>query len=84
METAPEISQLITSLGLEKRCLYSDPSAEAKYIIRDGKPVPLPGSAPGFFATKLFSFKAKLRLMIEPLIGRAPEVACSRLVVPIK
>ena len=72
METAPEIGELITGLQLDERRLYSDPAAEAKYIIRNGEPVLLPSSPPGFFATKLFSPKAKLRLMIEPFIGRAP------------
>ena len=73
METAPEIGQLIADLDLESRRLYSDPAAEAKYIIRGGEPIALASSPTGFFASKLFSFAAKLRLLREPFIGRAPE-----------
>ena len=73
METAPEIGQLVSDLGIEKNRLYSDPAAEEKFILRGGKPVPLPTSPPAFFATKLFSLQAKLRLFMEPFIRRGPE-----------
>ncbi len=73
METAPEIGQLILDLGIEDHRIYSDPAAEDKFILRDGKPVPLPTSVGAFLTTKLFSFRAKLRLFLEPFIRRGSK-----------
>ena len=73
LETSPQIGALIRGLGLESRRLYSDPRAEKRYIVRGGKPVSLPGSPLGFLSTPLFSPAAKLRLLAEPFIRRAPE-----------
>jgi len=73
LETSPKISSLIRDLGLESRRLYSDPGAENRYLVRGGKPVLLPGSPVAFFGTKLFSAGAKLQLLKEPFIRRAPE-----------
>lgn len=75
LETTPLIAELIDALGLQKRMLHSDPAAEARYIVRDGKPVAMPGGGFGLVATKLFSIPAKLRLLREPFIGRSnPDV----------
>ena len=73
LETSPLIGSLIRDLGLESRRLYSDPAADNRYIVRGGKPVLLPGSPLGFMFTPLFSPLAKLRLLAEPFIRRAPE-----------
>lgn len=70
METSPVIGELISDLGLEKRKLISNPEADKKFIIKGGKPVEVPGSPPAFFASPFFSWKAKLRLMREPFVGR--------------
>ncbi len=72
METSPEIGDLIADLGIENQRIYSDPAAEEKFILRGGKPVPLPTSPPAFLATKLFSLPAKLRLCLEPFIRKSP------------
>ena len=72
LETSPKIGELVADLGLEKRRWYSDPEAESRYILRGGEPIEMATSPPGFFASPLFSWKAKLRLMAEPFIGRAP------------
>jgi protoporphyrinogen oxidase len=40
--------------------------------VRGGVPLPLPSSAAGFLGTRLFSARAKLRLLAELWIGRAP------------
>ena len=75
MDTAPEIAQLIGDLDLESRAMASDPRAEAKYIIRGGEPIALPSSPPGFFTSRLFSWRAKLNLVREPMISPAPAEA---------
>jgi len=73
LETSSKIGLLIRDLGLEGRRLYSEPAAENRYLVRGGKPVLLPSSPLAFFGTKLFSSGAKLRLLKEPFIRRAPE-----------
>jgi len=72
LETSPKISALVCDLGLEGRRLDSDPRAEKRYLVRGGKLMDLPASARAFLATPLFSTKAKLRLLAEPFIPRAP------------
>ncbi len=72
LETSPKITSLIRDLGLEDRRLYSDPGAENRYLVRGGQPVLLPGSPLAFFRTKLFSGNAKLHLLKEPFVRRAP------------
>jgi len=72
LETSPKIVSLIRDLGLEPRRLYSDPNAENRYLVRNGKPVCLPMSPIKFFGTPLFSAGAKLRLLREPFLRRAP------------
>ncbi len=72
LETSPKIRALIADLGLESRRLRSDPAAENRYLVRGGRPVCLPASPLKFFGTELFSLSAKLRLLREPFIPRAP------------
>ena len=74
LETAPEIGMLVRDLGLESRRMYTATAAEKRYLVRDRKLIALPGSPLGFFGTSLFSAGAKLRLLREPFIARAPEV----------
>ncbi|MBL9136641.1 MAG: protoporphyrinogen oxidase [Verrucomicrobiales bacterium] len=71
LDTSPVIGQLIGELGLVGRRLDSRPEATARYVVRDGRPVPLPSSGPKFFVSPLFSWKAKSRLLAEPFIPRA-------------
>jgi oxygen-dependent protoporphyrinogen oxidase len=72
LETSPLISDLVRDLGLASRRVYSDPSAENRYVVRDKKPVAVPSSAGGLLTTPLFSFPAKLRVLAEPFIMPAP------------
>ena len=68
LETSPKIAQLIRDAGLEKRKLATDPTAEARYVVRYRRPIEMPGSPPGFITTKLFTFRAKLAVLREPFI----------------
>jgi len=72
LETSPKIVALIRDAGLEGRRLYSSPEAENRYLVRGGRPISLPASPFKFFGTRLFSTGAKLRLLIEPFVRRAP------------
>ena len=67
LETSPKIAQLVRDAGLESRRLYFNPRAEARYVVRDRRPIAMP-SPLGFFTTKLFSTKAKLAVLREPFI----------------
>lgn len=66
LETSPKIAQLVRDSGLESRKLCSDPRAEARYVVRYGRPIEMPGSPAGFFTTKLFTIGAKLAVLREP------------------
>jgi oxygen-dependent protoporphyrinogen oxidase len=72
LETSPKIGALVHDLGLAERRMYSDPGAENRYLVRDRQPVKLPGSPLGFLGTRLFTMSAKLRLLREPFVRRAP------------
>ena len=73
LETTPVIGQLIRELNLENELLYASKQANKRYILRDNKLHSLPTSPQGLIKTKLFSTKAKLRLMAEPFIGRSND-----------
>jgi len=68
LETSPKIAELIRDAGLESRKLHPDPQAEARYVVRYGRPIAMPGSPLGFFTTELFSAKAKLAVLREPFV----------------
>jgi oxygen-dependent protoporphyrinogen oxidase len=68
LETSPKIAQLVRDAGLEARKLAPDPGAEARYVVRYGRPIEMPGSPLGFFATRLFTARAKFALLREPFI----------------
>ena len=70
LEGTSEIAEFIDGLGLGSRRLYASPEAKRRYIVRGGRPVPLPGSPLGFVTTPLFSLRAKLRLLGEPWRSR--------------
>jgi protoporphyrinogen/coproporphyrinogen III oxidase len=73
LETSRIVSNLVRDVGLESRRVYSNPAAEKRYVVRDKKPVALPTSAASFLTTPLFSLPAKVRLLAEPFIRRAPD-----------
>ena len=73
LETTPDIGQLIKELELGPELLYASKQANKRYILRDNKLHSLPMSPQGLIKTKLFSGKAKLRLMAEPFIGRSND-----------
>jgi oxygen-dependent protoporphyrinogen oxidase len=68
LETSPKIAQLVRDAGLESRKLATDPKAEARYVVRYGRPIEMPGTPLGFFTTPFFSLRAKLAVMREPFV----------------
>jgi oxygen-dependent protoporphyrinogen oxidase len=68
LETSPKITQLVRDAGLEPRKLNTDPKAEARYVVRGGKPVAMPASQLGIFTSELLSARAKFALVREPFV----------------
>jgi oxygen-dependent protoporphyrinogen oxidase len=68
LETSPKIAQLVRDAGLEARKLNTDQKAEARFVVRYGRPIEMPGKPLGFFSTPLFTAKAKLAVLREPFI----------------
>ncbi len=68
LETSPKIAQLVRDAGLESRKLATNPKAEARYVVRGGKPVAMPSSQLGIFTSELLSAKAKFALVREPFV----------------
>jgi oxygen-dependent protoporphyrinogen oxidase len=66
LETSPKIAQLVRDAGLDSRKLAPDPHAEARFVVRYGRPIEMPGEPLGFFTTKLFSLGAKFAVVREP------------------
>jgi oxygen-dependent protoporphyrinogen oxidase len=73
LETTPIIRQLVEKLKLKDQFVYANKEGNKRYILRDGKLHALPMSPPAFIKSKLFSGKAKLRLMREPFIGKTKD-----------
>ena len=73
LETTPVIGKLIQELNLESELLYASKQANRRYILRNNVLNELPMSPQGLIKTKLFSGKAKLRLLAEPFIGRSKD-----------
>jgi len=73
LNNALEIDELCRAAGVFEERLTARPASKKRYIVKGGRLVPLPAGPLGFLATRLFSTRAKLRLLKEPFIGRAPE-----------
>lgn len=73
LETTPLIHQLVDEVGLSNEMVYANDKSNKRYILRDGKLHALPTSPPAFIKTKLFSAKAKFRIMAEPFIGKSND-----------
>lgn len=72
MIKAQEVEDLIRDLGLNDRLVDSNPAAKKRFLLRDGKVLPMPMSAGQAVSTPLYSFGAKLRLLKEPFVPAAP------------
>ena len=73
LETSPEIGNFIAKIGLQDRRIYANASANQRFILKNGDLVALPMNPLQFLASRLFSIKAKLRLLAEPFISSAPD-----------
>lgn len=60
IQLTPEVAGLLAKLGLTP--LNASPAAKNRYVVRNGRPLPVPASPPAFLTSPLFSASAKLRL----------------------
>jgi oxygen-dependent protoporphyrinogen oxidase len=72
LDTTPLINVLLDRLGIRDQRRDASAVASTRFIVRGGRLVALPGSPGAFFTTPAFSLGAKLALLREPFIGRAP------------
>ena len=71
LDTHPEVAELVSAAGLSDRQIFASDQAKKRYVVRDGKLIPLPMSPGEFLKTPLFSPRAKLRLFGEPFIRKS-------------
>ena len=75
LESTPLLPRLFSDLRIESFRLYASSEARHRYIVRNGVLRPLPSSPTGLAASKLFSARAKARLLGEPFARPAPQGA---------
>jgi oxygen-dependent protoporphyrinogen oxidase len=71
LDTTPLINELLAEAGIAGERLDASAEAARRYILRNGQLTALPTSPPAFFATRLFSWRAKLALLREPFVRPA-------------
>ena len=69
----PLIENFLKSIpGLEKEIIEAEPAAKKRFLVRDGRVLPVPMGPIAALTTQLWSLKAKLRVLKEPFISKAP------------
>jgi oxygen-dependent protoporphyrinogen oxidase len=72
--TSAPVEALLTQLDLQGDVVEANPGANKRFVVRHGQLVPFPLSPPAMLGTKLFSLRAKLRVLLEPLVKQgAPD-----------
>lgn len=71
LETTPLFKQIIDEVGIADEMVYANEASNKRYIFKDGKLHPIPMKPPEFFKSKLWSFRGKIRIMLEPFHARA-------------
>jgi oxygen-dependent protoporphyrinogen oxidase len=69
MNFRPEVNQLLAETGLASSKILRAPCAN-RYVVRDGRLLPLPMTLGAMIASPLWSRRARLRMALEPFIPR--------------
>jgi len=72
MDTSPALIGLLDELGIRGERIDASAAASRRYVVKGDQLLPLPTSFASFVGTPLFSTRAKLRLLAEPFVRRAP------------
>jgi oxygen-dependent protoporphyrinogen oxidase len=72
------IAALLRQIGLDKveaesELLPARPEATKRYIVQNNQTVAMPGTPMALINSPLFSLKGKIRLLLEPFIGRTQK-----------
>ena len=73
LDNAPATLALATTVGLERTLRPSSDAARRRFIFRHGQLIEVPVSPAAFLRTPLLSWRAKARILCEPLARRRPE-----------
>ena len=71
MVTSPRLLKFFEDAGLGEKVERSKPAAKKRFFVRRGKPRAVPMGPLSLLFTRLFSFLGKLRLFMEPFVGRS-------------
>jgi len=66
--TSPAVETLLQQLDLQDEVVEANPGANRRYVVREGCLMPFPLTPVSMLSTGLLSFKAKLRVLLEPLV----------------
>jgi len=75
LDNSEAMRTLIDQVGLGESVEFASEAAANRYIVRHGRLMALPSSPPALLGSRLFSARAKLRLLCEPFIRPAPPTA---------
>ena len=76
-----DVSALIESAGFSGEVVDANPLQRNRYVVRDGRLIPVPLRPPDIFRTPLFSLRGKVRLLAEPFVGTgAPSESVAQFV----
>jgi oxygen-dependent protoporphyrinogen oxidase len=72
--TSAPVEALLTQLDLHDDVVEANPGANRRYVVRDGVLQAFPMTPPAMLMTRLFSLRAKMRVLMEPLVRtRSPD-----------
>jgi oxygen-dependent protoporphyrinogen oxidase len=72
LDSKPQTLELCRALGAAPQLLRSNDNARKRFIYAGGMLHQLPENGPSFLKSKLISWPGKLRLALEPFIGKPP------------
>jgi len=75
LDSTPLLAELMSGIGLADERMAASSAARNRYVVRNGRPIPLPLTPAAFLTTELFSWRAKLALAREPFVAAAPADA---------
>lgn len=70
LETTPLFRRLFEETGISGEVIYANPAASRRYILRGGRLHPLPLHPLAFLRSSLWSFRGKVRVLMEPFQPR--------------
>lgn len=68
--TSAPVNALLTQLDLDGDVVEASTTANKRFVVRNGRLESFPMSPPAMLSTGLFSMRAKLRVLLEPLVRR--------------